>query len=158
MNDHRAEGRPQDRPEDIEAVARPSLSKLRILLATDLMRSARRYFLAGGFCALLDWGLFALFLYVLTVHYIAAGALSFVIATGVNYVVSAYFVFGASRRGARQAIVLVYAVSAVGIAINLAVLTVSIDLLGLHPMLAKMIASGIAVVWNFLTRYFYIFR
>lgn len=122
------------------------------------MRSALKYLLAGGACALLDWALFAVFLYVFDIHYILAGTLSFVLATAVNYALSVRFVFGSSRRGARRALLLVYAVSAVGIAITLVVLSIGIDTLGLHPMLAKMLASAAAVLWNFLTRYFYIFR
>lgn len=134
------------------------MPRLRAVLRSDISRAAQKYLLAGGFCALLDWGLFALFLYGFGLHYIAAGTISFLLATGVNYFVSVRFVFGASRRGARQALALVYLVSAVGISINIGVLTVGVDMLGIHPMVTKVAASGVAVLWNFLARYFYIFK
>ncbi|MGZ0247902.1 MAG: GtrA family protein [Alphaproteobacteria bacterium] len=127
-------------------------------LASDFGRAAKRYLVVGGVSALADWSVFAVMLYGLELHYIAAGTISFILATGLNYYLSVRFVFGAGSRGPRQAMVLVYMVSTVGIAINLGVLTVGIDVLELHPLVAKFFATGVAVFWNFLARYFYIFK
>ena len=127
-------------------------------LASDFGRAAKRYLVVGGVSALADWSVFAVMLYGLELHYIAAGTISFILATGLNYYLSVRFVFGAGSRGPRQAMVLVYMVSTVGIAINLSVLTVGIDVLELHPLVAKFFATGVAVFWNFLARYFYIFK
>ena len=127
-------------------------------LASDFGRAAKRYLVVGGVSALTDWSVFAVMLYGLELHYIAAGTISFILATGLNYYLSVRFVFGAGSRGPRQAMVLVYMVSTVGIAINLGVLTVGIDVLELHPLVAKFFATGVAVFWNFLARYFYIFK
>jgi putative flippase GtrA len=127
-------------------------------LASDFGRAAKRYLVVGGVSALADWSVFAVMLYGLELHYIAAGTISLILATGLNYYLSVRFVFGAGSRGPRQAMVLVYMVSTVGIAINLGVLTVGIDVLELHPLVAKFFATGVAVFWNFLARYFYIFK
>jgi putative flippase GtrA len=127
-------------------------------LASDFGRAAKRYLVVGGVSALADWSVFAVMLYGLELHYIAAGTISFILATGLNYYLSVRFVFGAGSRGPRQAMVLVYMVSTVGIAINLGILTVGIDVLELHPLVAKFFATGVAVFWNFLARYFYIFK
>jgi len=125
---------------------------------SDFGRAARRYLFVGGASAVADWALFALMLYGFDLHYIIAGTISFILATALNYFLSVRFVFGASRRGARNAMILVYVVSTVGIAINIVVLSVGVDILDFHPMLAKVAASAIAVFWNFLARYFYIFK
>lgn len=127
-------------------------------LASDFGRAAKRYLVVGGLSALADWTIFAAMLYGFDLHYIAAGTISFILATGLNYYLSVRFVFGASSRGPRNAVMLVYAVSAVGIAINLGVLAIGINYMELHPLLSKVIASGMAVFWNFLARYFYIFK
>lgn len=127
-------------------------------LASNFGRAAKRYLLVGGASAVADWTIFAGMFYGFNLHYIAAGTISFILATGLNYYLSVRFVFGAGNRGARQAFTLVYLVSAVGIAINLGILTVGIDILELHPLLAKFFATGVAVFWNFLARYFYIFK
>ena len=96
-------------------------SDIKALYASDFGRAARRYLFVGGASAVADWVLFALMLYGFDLHYIVAGTISFILATALNYFLSVRFVFGASRRGARNAMILVYAVSSVGIAINLAV-------------------------------------
>lgn len=127
-------------------------------LASDLGRAAKRYLVVGGVSALVDWTIFAAMLYGFDLHYIAAGTISFILATGLNYYLSVRFVFGAGSRGPRQAMVLVYIVSTVGIVINLGVLSVGIDVLEQHPLVSKFFATGVAVFWNFLARYFYIFK
>jgi putative flippase GtrA len=134
------------------------IADFKVLYASDFSRAARRYLFVGGASALADWTLFALMLYGFDVHYILAGTISFILATALNYYLSVRFVFGASRRGARNAMMLVYVVSTVGIAINLASLTIGIDYLEVHPLISKLFATSIAVFWNFLARYFYIFK
>lgn len=134
------------------------IADFKAFYGSDFGRAARRYLLVGGASAVADWVLFGLMLYGLDLHYIAAATISFILATALNYYLSVRFVFGASRRGARNAMMLVYVVSTVGIAINIAVLSVGVDILDLHPMLAKIAASVVAVFWNFLARYFYIFK
>ena len=135
-------------------------TKFRIsaFLASNLGRAAKRYLVVGGASAATDWAIFAAMLYGFELHYIAAGTISFILATALNYYLSVRFVFGAGSRGPRQAMFLVYLVSTVGIVINLTVLTVGIDFLEMHPLVAKFFATGIAVFWNFLARYFYIFK
>lgn len=127
-------------------------------LRSDIGRAAQRYFVVGGICALIDWGLFALLLYSLDVHYLLSGAISFVVATGANYILSVRFVFGVGRRNLRQRVLLLSAVSVAGIGFNLGLLTVGIDVLGVHPMIAKVFATGAVFGWNFLLRYFFVFQ
>ena len=135
-------------------------AKFRIaaFLASNFGLAAKRYLVVGGASAATDWAIFAAMLYGFDLHYIAAGTISFVLATALNYYLSVRFVFGAGSRGPRQAMLLVYLVSMVGIAINLSVLTVGIDILEMHPLVAKFFATGVAVFWNFLARYFYVFK
>lgn len=127
-------------------------------LRSDIGRAVQKYFLVGGTCALIDWALFALLLYGLDVHYLVSGAISFVVSTGVNYYLSVRFVFGVGRRSLSQRVILLSAVSAVGIVFNLALLTIGIDVIGVHPMIAKVFATVAVFGWNFLLRYFFVFQ
>ncbi len=136
---------------------RPSEVTLKSLLEADFVRKFWLYFAVGGICALLDWALFALFLYGADLHYLISATISFVIATGVNYVLSVKYVFEIGRRSRGEQIVLVYFASAVGILINLAVLSGLIEFVGIHPLVAKLVGTGSAFGWNFGARYFWIF-
>ena len=89
------------------------------LLETNLVRKFAQYFVVGGISALVDWALFALFLYVFEFHYLLSATISFVFATAVNYVLSIRYVFKNRQRSAHAEVALVYIASAVGILINL---------------------------------------
>ena len=127
-------------------------------LKSDFARAAQKYFVVGGVSALLEWGIFALFLYMLDQHYLVSGTLSFILATGVNYFLSVRFVFGTGRRVRHQRIALLYAVSTIGIGLNLGVLFIGIDTLGLHEMVAKVLATASVFGWNFAARYYFVFQ
>ena len=133
-------------------------SRARELLKSDVAQAAQKYMVVGGISALIDWGFFALFLYVFGLHYLIAGTISFVLATGANYFLSVKFVFGAGRRKRAERIILLYVVSLVGIGFNLGMLTVGIDILHTHEMVSKVLATGMALGWNFAARYYFVFR
>jgi putative flippase GtrA len=132
--------------------------RARAFLKTDVAQAAQKYLVVGGLSALVDWGFFALFLYVFELHYLIAGTISFVLATGANYFLSVRFVFGAGRRKRAERIFLLYVVSLVGIGFNLGMLTVGIDILHTHEMVSKIMATGMAFGWNFAARYYFVFQ
>ncbi len=131
---------------------------LRKLRESNLAIAARRYFLVGGISAVLEWAIFAFFLYVIDHHYLISGVFSFLLATAANYFLSVRFVFGTGRRARTQRIFLLYLVSAIGIVFNLGVLIIGIDLIGMHEMAAKIVATCSVFGWNFAARYFFVFQ
>ena len=135
-----------------------SKSNIRSFWARGVGRAAKRYLVVGGVSALADWTIFSVMFYGLGLHYIAAGMISFILATGLNYYLSVRFVFGAGSRGPSQAMFLVYVVSILGLVLNLGALTIGIDVLEQHPLVSKIFATAVSVFWNFLARYFYIFK
>jgi putative flippase GtrA len=134
------------------------LSRAREFLKTDVAQAAQKYIVVGGISALIDWGFFALFLYVFELHYLMAGTVSFILATGANYFLSVRFVFGSGRRKRAERIILLYVVSLVGIGFNLGMLTVGIDIIHTHEMVSKVMATGMALGWNFAARYYFVFK
>ncbi len=137
---------------------RPLTVPVMSLLEANIVRTFWRYFAVGGICALLDWAVFALFLYGADLHYLVSGTISFIFATGINYILSVKYVFEIGRRSRREQIALVYFASGVGILINLLVLGGLIEFVGLHPMVAKLAGTASAFGWNFSARYYWIFN
>ena len=128
------------------------------------------YLLVGGSAALLEWGLFFLFFSVLT-HagifslqtqtVLAATTLAFATSTLYHYFLCNRFVFDSgSRYHKGTEVSLVFLVSAVGLGWNLLLMWIftSPMLLGLNPMLSKIMASAIVTVWNYLSRKKWIFK
>jgi len=118
-----------------------------------------RYFLVGGAAALTDLSLFFLLAHIAGLPYLAVGALSFLVATYVNFILSIRFVFrSGSRFSKRHEMLLVFAVSAIGLLVHQLVLFCAVELLEFHLMLAKITATGTVFFWNFGARRYFIFR
>ncbi len=116
-----------------------------------------KYFFVGGVAALTEWLIFAGIVYGLRLHYILAAVIAFVFATAVNYMLGLVFVFG--RRLPRyHDILMVYLVSSAGLLINLAALTLFVEWFHLHIILAKVLATGTAFIWNFVIRHYWLYR
>ena len=121
-------------------------------------RGLARYFVVGGVAACVDIGLFMLFAKVLGLPYLRVAVGTFILATLVNYLLSVRFVFLSGRRFTKRwEIALVYAVSAIGLVLNAAILWLGVELghLGLLP--AKLAATGTVFFWNYLARRLFVF-
>jgi putative flippase GtrA len=118
-----------------------------------------RYFFVGGIAALVDWTLFYILAVRAGIHFLWAGCISFTVATLVNYFLSVTHVFESGVRFQRhQEIVAVFIVSAVGLAINQAILVVLVQWTSTHLMVAKISATGVVFLWNYFARSRYVFR
>jgi putative flippase GtrA len=117
-----------------------------------------RYFFVGGVAAVVDVAIFATLIKVFGLHYLVAGAVGFLVATWVNYVLSVRHVFAAGARFSRRKEVLaVYAVSAMGLFWNQVVLYVGVEMLDLNVYLAKISAIGLVFFWNYFSRKHFVF-
>lgn len=126
---------------------------------TFLDRSIVRYFLVGGIAAVVDISIFSIFAKVLGYNYIFIGAISFTVATFVNYILSIRFVFQSCvRYSKRSEVIVVYAVSAAGLLINLIVLYLCIGIFHVEKIISKVIATGIVFFWNYFIRKYYVFN
>lgn len=113
------------------------------------------YALTGGTAAIVDLGGFALLVAVgLPVTF--AAIVSWLIAALVNYHLTSRFVFMRTPTGRHGLVFLVAA--AVGLSVNVGVTTLSAEVLGLAPVLAKLIGIGVAFMFNFLLNVLIVFR
>ncbi|MDZ7793196.1 MAG: GtrA family protein [Spirochaetia bacterium] len=123
-----------------------------------LTRQFIRYIGVGGTAALIEWGSFYLCNYQLQFHYLLAVVVAFTLATGANYILSILFVFQRGRHSVRLEAFLVYLVSGVGLVLNMLFMWTMHGLLDIHAMAAKVIATGIVLIWNFSSRKLFIFK
>ncbi len=103
----------------------------------------------GGIAAVTEWLLFVVIVYYLRWHYIPAAIISFVFATSVNYVLSLFVVFKRGRHSLHREVFLVYIVSAIGLMINLAFLSLLVERVNVNVVAAKIIATGAAFFLEF---------
>lgn len=112
----------------------------------------------GGSAAVVNWLIFFLSIQILHLHYLFAGLISFVLATLWNFVFARLFIFKNSKHSLVLESTLVYLVSLGGLLIDMGVLYICVDGLSIHVMLAKILATGIAFVFNFSLRQFVIYK
>jgi putative flippase GtrA len=119
-----------------------------------------RYFVVGAASAAIDFGLFAILLWSFgRANWFAAAAASFVVATAFNYALSIRIVFSSGVRFARRhEVMLVFLVSAVGLAVNQSAIWVFYQVAGWNIWIAKCLATATAFLWNFTARNSFIFR
>jgi putative flippase GtrA len=123
------------------------------------VRRIFRYFGVGATAAAVDISLFALFAGYFRYPYLVVGFFTFILATAINYELSVRFVFRSGVRFARRhEVMLVFAISAVGLVLNQAMLYVGVGVLQAHLLVAKVVATGCVFLWNYAARSRFVFK
>ena len=137
---------------------------MRNLLSSGNIKQFLSYFGVGGAAAIVEWLCFSFFVSVIGLPYPAATALAFILSTTANWILGRVFTFGESayqEKRLKEA-VLVFFVSAVGLGFNMLLMVLFVDVIGmktnLEQILAKVLATGIVFIWNFLSRKLWIYR
>lgn len=118
-----------------------------------------KYFLVGGTAAIVDFLFFAALVKVFAFGWLGSAGFSFCVATIVNYFLSIRHVFqNGARFEKRLEVALVFAVSAIGLLINQAILGMLIEWFSIDVLLSKIAATGSVFFWNYGARRHFIFR
>ncbi len=125
-----------------------------------LIRQFTSYLMVGGGAALVEWSAFALLYLGLDAHYILATFVAFILATFANFLLGKRLTFRKAQSGlnSSQEMAAVYLISAVGLALNMLLMYLQVARLGWPGMPAKIMATGIVLVWNFLMRKIYLYK
>jgi putative flippase GtrA len=117
-----------------------------------------RYLIAGGVAACFDIGFFYLFSSTLGYNYLVVGAVGFLLATAINYVISIRIVFTSGVRfSKRREIAAVYLVSGTALCIHETLLFIAVDKFAVEGIVAKIGAIGVAFFWNYFMRKWFVF-
>lgn len=119
-----------------------------------------RYAFVGGWATVADWGVFALFNNVLKIHYLVSAPFAFLMGLTVNYLLSKKFVFSAAtEKKSATAEFTVYAIiGLIGLGLTMAIMSLLTEAVGLVPMVSKIIATAVVLVWNFVARKVVLYR
>lgn len=123
------------------------------------------YFFVGGVAAVVEWIMFYLFANVVHVQYMLATVLAFVFSTTTNWYLGKKTTFknNTTYSGKQlKEVILIFVVSGIGLLLNLILMYVFIECFKLNTsmmkLFAKILATGIVFVWNFLIRKFIIYK
>ena len=118
-----------------------------------LVQQFMKFGVVGVIAFVIDYGLLALLTELFGINYLVSATISFTASVVFNYVASMRYVFthkeGMSRR--REFVIFVV-LSVIGLLINNGCMWAGVELLGVHYLLTKIVATAIVMIWNFVTR------
>ena len=118
-----------------------------------LLAQFMKFGVVGVIAFVIDYGLLALLTELFGINYLVSATISFTASVVFNYVASMRYVFthkeGLSRR--REFVIFVV-LSVIGLLINNGCMWAGVELLGVHYLLTKIVATAIVMIWNFVTR------
>ena len=86
------------------------------------------------------------------IYYLYSSAISFTITVIFNYWLCVIYVFkGAKKQTTRQAIIF-FSTGVIGLGINQLCMWLFVTVAGVHYMLAKIGATAIVTIWNYITK------
>jgi putative flippase GtrA len=114
------------------------------------------YIAAGGTCALINWGIFYVLCYIINVHYLLSASAAFAFSATANYFLSK-LIFKPEGRTKVVEYMLVLAASAIALGVDLCIMYILVEVSRFLPMIAKILGTGSAFFFNYLSRQFFIF-
>ena len=118
----------------------------------DRFMEMARFCLVGGSCFLVDYAL----LYILTeyggINYWYSSGISFTTTVLLNYWLCVVYVFHGARHQTRKQASIFIGSSIAGLAINQLCMWVLVDGLGIYYMIAKLVATAVVTIWNYVMK------
>ena len=122
-----------------------------------LMEQIIKFGFVGFLCFFIDYGVMVLLTDRFGMDYRVSCGISFTVSVIVNYILSVTFVFETDKKKNRSAEFVIFVVlSLIGLAINEACMWLSVEFLGIHYKLSKIGATGVVMVYNFISRKIFI--
>lgn len=118
-----------------------------------------RYGLVSVVALVVDFGGMVLLVELLSVHYLVAATVSFTAGLIVNYVLSRLWVFNESRYRSKAGEFIAFSlIGIVGLLLNNGIIWLSVEHVGMHYAVSKVIATGVVFFWNFGLRKIIVFK
>lgn len=119
----------------------------------DLFIQIFKFAIVGGIATVIDF----VFLYIFRefCHFpvLVSNTLSFCISVIYNYIASVKWVFDVNKeKDAKKQFIIFIVFSVMGLLLNDLIMWISVDFLSIYYLLAKIIATSIVMIFNFVTR------
>lgn len=117
------------------------------------MQQIIRFGFVGGGAFAIDYGIMIFLTEAVGINYLISSACSFVVSVIFNYILSVKWVFNVSgERSQAQDMTVFMVLSVIGLGINQLIMWLTVDKLHIFYMLAKIGATAVVMVYNFITR------
>ena len=111
-----------------------------------------RFCFVGGVSFLLDYAILFALTEFAGVYYLYSSAISFSVTVVFNYWLCVVYVFKDARKQSTRRAIIFFGTGVVGLGLNQICMWFFVDVAGVHYMLAKIFATIIVTIWNYLTK------
>ena len=116
------------------------------------------YLVVGFVGTLIEWIIFYMLNRFLNWHYFISTSLAFIVSTFANLFLGKLLVFKDTNLNLIEEIAKIYIASLIGLLLNLVIMFFMINKFSMNHMYAKILASAIVFLWNFLIRKLAIYK
>lgn len=111
-----------------------------------------RFCFVGGVSFLMDYGLLFALTEFAGIYYLYSSAISFSITVVFNYWLCIIYVFKDAKKQTTRQATIFFVTGVLGLGLNQLCMWLFVAVAGLHYMLAKIFATAIVTVWNYITK------
>ena len=126
---------------------------IEIIKNNKLLSQILRFGVVGGIAFLIDYGVLILCKEVFHINVLLSAAIAFTISVIFNYILSIKWVFDVSQKKSSKKTFLLFIIfSIIGLGLTEIIMYVGTDLININYLIVKIIATGIVMIFNFITR------
>ena len=112
-----------------------------------------KFVIVGGIATIIDFVVLYILKEYVGINEILANTISFTVSVIYNYIASIKWVFDVDKdKNEKQQFIIFIVFSIIGLGINNLILWICIDKFNIHYLIGKVFATGIVMVFNFITR------
>ena len=124
-----------------------------------LLEQIAKFGVVGVIAFIIDYVVLLVLTEVVGIHYLVSAAVAFLVSVVFNYILSIAFVFETDKsRSKGMEFALFALMSAGGLGINQLMMWLLSDGLGVPYQFSKLVATGVVMVYNFVTRKLFLER
>lgn len=126
------------------------------LLSNNLINQILKFAVVGGLAFIIDYGILYVLTEYLNVYYLISSIISFTVSVIFNYILSIKWVFDVNKKQDIKEFIIFVVLSIIGLIINSVIMYLMVDIMHIHYMFSKLVATAIVMVYNFITRKIFI--
>ena len=111
-----------------------------------------RFCFVGGVSFLMDYGILFALTEFAGVYYLYSSAISFSVTVVFNYWLCVIYVFKDAKKQSTRRAIIFFGTGVVGLGLNQLCMWFFVAIVGLHYMIAKIGATIIVTIWNYITK------
>lgn len=118
-----------------------------------LLNQILKFGVVGGLAFIIDYGILIILTEVFHINYLISTTISFIVSVIFNYIMSIFWVFDVDENKNRTTVFSVFIIlSVIGLLLNDLFMWVFVDGMSIHYLIAKIIATLLVMIYNFITR------